>query len=303
VLVIVNPAAWRTRTGDWRRQLDDTLSPTVRVTWATPGRAEDVGPLVRRARGEGVRAVIVAGGDGTVSRAIEALAGTDTLLGLIPLGTGNDLARELGWPTEVDAAIPRLLDGRERVLDLVEVNGRPYATVGLIGLTAGSVVRVLRWQAHAAGPLRLARLLGRQVYRVSALLSLVAPGRAWTHCRYALANAEAGEVAWEGDVFGFFIANGRRLGSGLVLPLDARPADGVFEVAAVRRVHRLKLLWAFACFAQGWRVPEGVLDVRAATHAAVDWPSPTVFSADGELLCRASHFDLRLRPRALSVIS
>jgi len=302
VLVLVNPAAWRTRGGTWQQSLAAALTPAISVEWATPARAEDVGEIVDRARRAGARAVIVAGGDGTVSRSIEALAGTDMLLGVLPLGTGNDLARELGLPIDVEAAIPRVASGRERAFDVVDVNGRPYATVGLVGLTAESAVRVVRWQAAGGWRHAIGRLLGRQAYRVSGALSLVMPGRAWHPCRVQL-DGPRGPLTLEEHVFGLFITNGRRLGSGLVLPVAADPGDGCFEVCVIRRVNRLKLIAAFACFTQGWRLPAGVLDVHPATQAVVDWPGRTMFSADGEALVEDQRFTLRIRPRALRVIA
>jgi diacylglycerol kinase family enzyme len=302
VLVLVNPAAWRTRGGTWQQSLTAALSPGITAEWVTPARAEDVGEIVARARHAGARAVIVAGGDGTVSRSIEALVGTDMLMGVLPLGTGNDLARELGLPIDVEAAIPRVVNGRERAFDVVDVNGRPYATVGLVGLTAESAVRVVRWQAAGGWRYAVGRLLGRQAYRVSGALSLVMPGRAWRRCRVAL-DGPLGPRAVDEEAFGLFITNGRRLGSGLVLPVDASTGDGRFEICVVKHVNRLKLIAAFLCFTQGWRLPPGVLDVYPATEATVDWPEQTTFSADGEALVDGARFALRIRPRALRVIA
>jgi diacylglycerol kinase family enzyme len=302
VLVLVNPAAWRTRAGTWQQSLAAALSPGIEADWATPARAEDVGEIITRARGTGTKAVLVAGGDGTVSRSIEALAGTDMLLGVLPLGTGNDLARELGVPIDIDAAIAHVVSGHERAFDVVDVNGRPYATVGLVGLTAGSAVRVVRWQAAGGWRQLLGRLLGRQAYRVSGALSLVKPGRAWRRCRVTI-DGPVGPRTVDEDVFGLFITNGRRLGSGLVLPVDASTDDGRFEVCVVRRVNRFKLIAAFACFTQGWRLPPGVLDVHPAASAVVEWPEQTTFSADGEALLDGQRFTLRIRSRALRVIA
>ena len=124
------------------------------------------------------------------------------------------------------------------------------------------------------------------------------PGRAWRPCRVTV-DGPTGPQAIDAEAYGFFVTNGRRLGSGLVLPVDASTSDGVFEVCIVRRVGRLKLIAAFACFAQGWPIPDGVLDVHPATSAAVEWPEPTTFSADGEALVEGQRFALRIRPRAL----
>ena len=302
VTIVVNPVAWRTHDAAWRTQAQDTLGARLAIEWETPQTAEAVGEIVARARAAGSRAIIVAGGDGTVSRAIEALAGTSTPLGLLPLGTGNDLARELGLPTRVLAAIPRLLEARERVLDLVEVNGRPFATVGLIGLTADSAVRVGSWQVAGGWRQALVRLLGRQAYRVSGTLSLVQPRRLWRTCTIAIEAPDARRLVDE-PVYGLFVANGRRLGSGLVLPVRADPGDGQFEVCLVRRVGRAKLIAAFFCLMQQWPIPRGVFEPISASGATVEWPEKTVFSADGESLLEGTRFELKIRRGALRVLA
>jgi diacylglycerol kinase (ATP) len=300
--IVVNPVAWRTRDSAWRSLAEATLGPRFHLDWQTPRDAAAVGEIVAAARSAGSRAVIVAGGDGSVSRAIEALAGTPTPLGLLPLGTGNDLARELGWPADVKAAIPRVLDARERVLDLVEVNGRPFATVGLIGLTADGALRVGRWQIADGWRRRLGRVLGRQAYRVSGALSLVQPRTLWRTCTIAIDAPQPARFVDE-PVYGLFVTNGRRLGSGLVLPVDSDPGDGRFEVCLVRRVNRLRLMIAFACLTQHWPLPRGVLVALPATRATVEWPQQTMFSADGEALLSDRRFELKIRPAALRVLA
>ncbi len=302
IAIIVNPAAWRTQDAAWREEAQATLGATLDVEWVSPPAAEAVGEIVTRARDAGARAVIVAGGDGTVSRAIEALAGTDTPLGLLPLGTGNDLARELGLPIDVRSAIPRLLEGRPRVLDLVEVNGRPYATVGLLGLTAESAVRVGTWQVAGGWRRIVSRALGRQAYRVSGTLSLVHPRRAWQTCSIHIDAPEERRLSRQ-EVFGLFVTNGSRCGSGLVLPVRADPADGRFEVCLVRRVPRVELIYAFLCLMRQKPLPPGILEPLSATSAVVEWPEPAIFSADGESLVTDRRFELRIRPAALRVIA
>jgi diacylglycerol kinase (ATP) len=302
VTIVVNPVAWRTHDAVWRAQAQATLGARLSIDWKTPRDARAVGEIVADARAAGARAIVVAGGDGTVSRAIEALAGTPTPLGLLPLGTGNDLARELGLPTSVLPAIPRLLEARERVLDLVEVNGRPFATVGLIGLTADSAVRVARWQVAGGWRQALGRVLGRQAYRVSGTLSLVQPRRLWRPCTIEI-EAPAPRRFVDEPVFGLFVANGRRLGSGLVLPVNADPEDGQFEVCLVRRVGRAKLIVAFLCLMQQWPIPRGVFEPIPASGAIVEWPETTIFSADGESLMEGTRFSLRIRPGALRVLA
>jgi len=78
--------------------------------------------------------LIVGGGDGTISAAASALAGTDTLLGILPLGTLNHFARDLGIPTDLDQAAKLIAERRDRTVDVAEMNDRIFINNSAIGL-------------------------------------------------------------------------------------------------------------------------------------------------------------------------
>ncbi len=78
--------------------------------------------------------VIVGGGDGTISAAASALAGTNTRLGIMPLGTLNHFARDLGIPTEIEDAAKLIAKGKDRRVDVAEMNGRTFINNSAVGL-------------------------------------------------------------------------------------------------------------------------------------------------------------------------
>jgi YegS/Rv2252/BmrU family lipid kinase len=78
--------------------------------------------------------VVVGGGDGTISAAASALVGTETLLGILPLGTLNHFARDLGIPAELDKAAKLIASKKERRVDVAEMNGRVFINNSAIGL-------------------------------------------------------------------------------------------------------------------------------------------------------------------------
>ncbi|UCF20971.1 MAG: diacylglycerol kinase family lipid kinase [Gemmatimonadota bacterium] len=92
--------------------------------------------LVAEALARGFRRFLVAGGDGTVREAVTALAGSDATLALIPVGTGNQLAANLGVPRRLGGSIKTALDGDVRRIDLGIVNGRPFTSIVGAGLDA-----------------------------------------------------------------------------------------------------------------------------------------------------------------------
>ena len=95
------------------------LHATVERCWSGPDRP---------------RAVVVAGGDGTVSSAAGAAAGTNIVLAVLPLGTFNHFAKDVGVPVDLTEAATALVGGEVRVVDVAEVNGRVFVNNSLIGL-------------------------------------------------------------------------------------------------------------------------------------------------------------------------
>lgn len=91
--------------------------------------------LVKSAIDKKIPLVCVGGGDGTLSMVAPHFIGSDSVLGVFPLGTGNSLARELGIPADVKTACQAITDGTAKSIDLGEVNGQVFVNVATIGLT------------------------------------------------------------------------------------------------------------------------------------------------------------------------
>jgi YegS/Rv2252/BmrU family lipid kinase len=162
VVVVLNRRSRRTRS-DAARVLELLHRHGVRV--AAVHVAEDHDELrahVKRAAKAGTYAVLAGGGDGTMAHAVDALAHRDTILGVLPLGTGNSFARSLGLdPNDLDGAVRAVASGHVQRVDLGRVNGTyfaNFATIGISSAIAGSTARpVKRWSgalAYAAAAIR-----------------------------------------------------------------------------------------------------------------------------------------------------
>jgi len=114
---------------------------------AGPGRS--VADQARRAVAEGCRVAVAAGGDGTVNAVAAAVAGTGTPLGLLPIGTLNHFAKDLGLPLELEDAVRLISQGPARRVDVGEVNGRVFVNNSSIGVYPRIVA--LRDRAGASG--------------------------------------------------------------------------------------------------------------------------------------------------------
>jgi diacylglycerol kinase (ATP) len=299
IAFIVNPAA---RLGHDRDTVDAVargLRSRFAVDLVVPSSADDVERTVR-ASSIAHDAIVVAGGDGTIHRAVCGLDGAPTPLGVIPMGTGNDFARGCGIPLSPDGAMRRILTGCTRRLDLVRVNDRLYCTVGLIGVGSDIALTVARLTRPGSPARALMRFFGDLSYRFVGLAHLLAPRGITEEASVTAGSGERLHPAW--PVFVIFAANTRILGGGLVLPVDADPSDGLLDIAIVPRMPRLKLLWAFVCFARGRPVPAGTLTIHRARHAVIECVRSVPFSADGDLMCRGTRFEIDVLPGALTLI-
>jgi diacylglycerol kinase family enzyme len=299
--LLVNGMAGRLRR-DWTEPaLRTLLAPGIEPQIVYPTSPEDTSRMAREAVAAGAPALLVAGGDGTLNRVAAALAGSEVAMGVLPFGTGNDLAATLGLPLDIAAAAQRLRAARSRRIDLLEVNGATACTVGLLGLVAESAARVIRAGAPGARWRPLIRRLGAASWRLSGTASLLTRPLA-RPVRVECITPDGDRRVCDRDVAGFFLANGPRLGGGLTLPTSGALDDGVFELCTVAASGRTRLLEAFTDLMLRRPLPPGVLDVQPARAAVISWQVPGPFSADGELLGEGETFHVRVRPAALHVL-
>jgi YegS/Rv2252/BmrU family lipid kinase len=210
--------------------LFDRVSIEVTAT-SNPGELDGV---LHRA---GSRVIVVAGGDGSLHAVIAALHRRHDLskavLGLLPLGTGNDFARAMGIPLEAEAAAQVLVDGEVRPVDLVvdELGGVVVNNVH-VGAGAQASRRGARWKERL-GKIGYGRVnLGRAGYPIGALLAAVKPP-------YLRLRVEVdGEVVVDFDdpVLMVAIGNGPTVGGGAALAPEADPEDGKVDVMISRAI-------------------------------------------------------------------
>jgi diacylglycerol kinase family enzyme len=216
-IVLVNP---RSRSGS-RVRLDRLLAAFRAADWSAEVWAGDGADwtfaAASRARDMGVDAVFGAGGDGNLARILPALLYTETALGVVPLGTGNAWARELGLPLQPERAIARQLAAPPRRVDVGTANGRPFLVIASAGLDA-RIVELVEGDAGTKGLGQLAYpLVG--VSLAGALHG--APTRVWFD----------DEPPIELDLLAGIVTNGRLYGGLVPMMPNARIDDGALDVA------------------------------------------------------------------------
>jgi len=118
----------------------------------------DIGELARRAIADKPRLLVAGGGDGTLSSVADVLRGTDTALGILPLGTLNHFARDLRIPLELKDAVRTIAQGRRVAVDMGEVNGRGFLNNSSLGLYP-DIVRERRRQQRRLGRSKRAAMI------------------------------------------------------------------------------------------------------------------------------------------------
>lgn len=296
-LVVLNERARGTRISSVTeavRRLRDAYD--VRV--AAPRTKAALQELVATA---GEELVVAVGGDGTVNAVATALPPT-AALGILPTGTANDFAREVGVPPDPAAAAALLAARRDeppRPADLAAVNGQRFCTVGGLGLVARVTEAVATAKERPGVRRAAAQLLGGGVYKLSTAVTLLAGRGLVQHVELRFREPAGDVVRWSGRVHALFVVNHRRCGGGLALPTGSRGDDGVFELGIVTAGSRAALLANFARLSTGARIAAEAFVVHRATEATIRLAAPASFAADGELLAQGDEFTVTIHPGAL----
>ncbi|MGK2867022.1 MAG: diacylglycerol kinase [Mycobacterium sp.] len=230
--------------------------------------------LVEGALERGMDALVVVGGDGIISLALQVLAQTDIPLGIIPAGTGNDHAREFGIPTDDPAAAADVIvDGIADRIDLGRISGadgtdRWFGTVMAAGFDSLVTDRTnrMRWP-H-----------GRMRYN----LAMVAEISQLRLLPFRLSFDGAADLDTELTLAAF--GNTRSYGGGMKICPNADPRDGLLDATMVSSASRTKLIRLFPTVFKGTHVD--LDEVRTARAATITVDSPGINAyADGEYVC------------------
>lgn len=239
-----------------------------------------------RAVADGVDVVIAWGGDGTINEVASALVGTSTALGIVPGGSGNGLARALGLPLGIDAALTTAVHGSTMAIDVGTADSTPYFNIAGFGIDAAIAARFNRM-----GGLR--RGLVTYMRACVAELGAYAPSR----FRVSL----DGRDWFAGHAHTVAVANGQQYGHGARIAPHARLDDGWLDVVVVPDITRWRVV------RHGWRLFAGSIDrvpgVRCGRARQVEVvPEGTcLLHLDGETQQVTHGMSLGIRPRALRV--
>ncbi len=221
-VVILNPAARGSRAHRLRAQVESLTRGAILCATSRSGEAE---ALARHAVAEGFGKIVAAGGDGTINEIVNGIAGKNVALGLLPLGTMNVFASELGLPAnDLSRCWEIIRENRIRPVDLPSANGKHFVQLGGVGLDAQAVKETSRAFKRNFGPLS---------YMISAAqIASRAPPR----LRIESENA----VTEEGSFV--LVGNGRLYGGRFPFFKQAVIDDGLLDVVVFKRLNYIEII-------------------------------------------------------------
>ena len=296
VALLTNPAARAgAHTGAAMRTAERLRAAGMRVSVMSGGSAEESSTLLRTALHVGVDAVVVAGGDGTVSLAIQELATTAVPLGIVPTGTGNDLAMSLGIrDLDADGAADAVISGRTRTIDLARVTRADGSCVLYGTVLASGFDSKVNDRAN-----RMTWPRGHMRYTIAILAEFVALRGTPFEVELDLDSGVAERIA--GDLVMATVGNGRTYGGGIPICPDADLEDGLLDVTLVRPAGRLKLLRLLPRVYRGTHTSIEQVSTFRVRRVRLSSPGVTAY-ADGDPLGPLP-LSVEVVPSALRVFS
>lgn len=266
-LLLTNPGS---RSGDDDLdQMAERLEEHGPVIFHRPEQPEDLPKLLRR-HGPECDRVVLGGGDGTVNLALDALIEVDKPLGLLPLGTANDLARSLGIASDLDEALAVIFRGETRAIDVALANEVRF--VNAIGL--------------GLGPRMTREMDSETKSRFGVFAYLIGVMRAFRKQKDFRARILIDDHEHQVHCTQITIANGIHYGGGMTVAEDAKLDDGRLDVLMIHPESRLSLLANALHLRIGRTKANDAMTHRRCRRVEVETEPQLEVTADGEFLLR-----------------
>jgi diacylglycerol kinase (ATP) len=261
------------------------------TVWREPQSAAEAVAATAQAVREGYELVIAAGGDGTTHAVVNGLAGgfATTRLGIIPLGTGNDLPRTLAIPDDVQSAWAVVEQGLERRIDLIRVETATKSEY-CVNVAAGGFAGEMQ-----EGLADLKSRWGSLAYLFGAAGTL--SNRAGYQVRLTLDQQAVEDV----EALNIIVANGRTAAGGHRVAPHANPEDGLLDIVVVRNAPLIDLAAVGLQLVAGNYLEHEQVLWRRARQVRIESAPPLPFEIDGELFTDEP-ITFAIEPHALRVI-
>lgn len=282
-LLLVNPHARQTQ-----KNLSEVLAQLeaygFEIIQESPNHPEDFTTTIQRYKNQ-VDVVIVGGGDGTLNAAVAGLVETNLPLGILPLGTANDLARTLAIPTTVPDACQVIATGYAQAIDVGWVNGHYFFNVASMGLSVKITHKLTKQSKQRWGVLAY----------VAAAIQVILKARPF----YALINTDGEQQRVK--TLQIAVGNGKYYGGGMSIAHDATIDDQRLDLYSLEIKHWWQVLLVWLTLRTGRHRQELGVRTLHGSEFEVYTTKPYPINTDGEITTRTpAHF--RVIPHALTVL-
>ena len=285
--IIWNPVAGKSKDAVYRRVAERLTAAGIPFKAAMsehPGHATE---LAKAAVAAGEKTVVALGGDGTVREVASALVHTDAVLGIIPCGSGNDLARPLGIPTDADKAVDILLAGKPHAMDAGMANEHYFFNIAGFGFDVDVLAAIERY--------RYTMKNGSMAY----LRGLIECLRHLPLYKTKITTPEGSEVK---DVLIIAAANGTHFGGGMEISPNSDLFDGKLSICIVHSVRWYHIPLVLPALLMGKHTKfKKLVSYFDTTELTAECTPDSRIEVDGEIL-PGTPVTFRILPKALNVI-
>lgn len=243
-------------------------------------------PDIIRSYKDSVDLVIVGGGDGTLNAAVDGLVDTQLPLGVLPLGTANDLARTLGIPTSLEAACKIIAKGQVQRIDLGWVNGKHFFNVASMGLSV-QITQMLTKETK--------RRWGVLAYAITALQAI------WQVRPFSAEIRINGGKPIRVKTIQIAVGNGRYYGGGMAVVYDATIDDQRLDLYSLELRHWWRIIALLPAMRQGKHINWSGVRALHGQEIQVSTRRPRAINTDGEITT-STPAQFRVIPQALAVL-
>ena len=269
--------------GELRRVLDGAGFP--QPLWYEVAKSRQAPECARQARKDGADLLFVWGGDGTVQRCIDAVAGTDAILAILPAGTANLLASNLGIPQNIEQAVQIGLHGHRHPIDTGTVNGEHFAVMAGAGLDA-----LMIHDADAG----LKDRIGRAAYLYTGAKNLNASP--------VTATVEVeGRRFYKGVITCVLVGNVKDIIGGINVFDGSRPDDGLFEIGVVTAKSRAQWGRTLGRMVVGRAETSPFVLTSRGTSFKVKLDHPIAYELDGGARKATKKLKVKIRPASITL--
>jgi diacylglycerol kinase (ATP) len=255
------------------------------LLWYEVPKSRKAPKQVRRALHAGADLVLAWGGDGLVQRCVDALAGTGVPVAIIPAGTANLLAHNLGIPEDLAEAVRIAFHGERRKLDLGRLNGEHFAVMAGVGFDADMINDAGRGAKNRLGRLAYVRAGLHHVRTGPTPLCVEVDGTEW----------------FDGEASCVLLGNVGRITGGIPAFDDARPDDGWLEVGVATAAGAMQWARTLGRMAVGRSDKSPFVRITRARKVRITLSSPTMYELDGGARDQVTKVKAKVVPGALTV--